>query len=104
MITSLNNLYNAEDKKTTYSSPRTRKHNKILYPKTRLAALFCVAVQIRICITIEAVFVALVGSTEDHNKMCPFLVSNWFRSHWFLIYNVFNNAFCRGQKAKLQGE
>ena len=41
-----------------------RKRNEISHPKTRLAASFCAAVQVRILITIEAVFVALVASNQ----------------------------------------
>ena len=69
MITSLNNLdyllqIQRRGQENNISSPRTRKHNELSHPKTRLAASFCAAVQIRIYITIEAIFVALVGTIQ----------------------------------------
>ena len=64
MIMSLNNLdyllkIQCKDKKTTYGSPRTRKHNEISLPKTRLAASFCHGADSHLYQK-EAVFMALV--------------------------------------------
>ena len=57
-----NNIQFAEDKKKKKKTKK--KHDEISHPKTRLAASFCAAVQIRIYITIEAVFLALVGTIQ----------------------------------------